>query len=751
MEVRAKRAKKISYHVLAFGLLATSIVLMFVRFEPVFGRVLQSLEDLIRSVLFYFSEILEVGTVRPTVNVIPSGMKPYFPTEWGVFKGRLELFFKSIFDKTNLQLFFAWYGEKLGKVARVLLLLLIPTVLFGLVAWLVYGTPNTDHNKDTKPLKAYKWICKNAGTPVKNYVVGLWRFIKGTTFYRWFFAIVWIYNLQLLTIQIEALAFVFYFSISVDFKSIYTQFVKLAIDSTMAIGFLPWWIWLAIGWKIFSAIRQTLGMARLRHFEKSNRAFLDTYPGALFLVGKQRAKKTTIITDMALTQEVIFKDEAKARISECDKQFPFFPWINVELFYKEARTKHALPTLAHHREFVRLLHWHFDRDRKGLYDQATKKSVLRNLRKRYGYKYEDFIFEYDHERYGTKYNNALVVLDVFETIENYIQLFFIYAAPTSLIFGNYPIRTDLKREDEGNFPSIDGDFFDRPAEEVEATSQYSHPINFNASRLGKVTDENDPYKDGREIGINTVMEFAKERGNQNTNAGLRADDDECNPKNDGYELNTKMKGHDATIMYFTFNRDFFDDQRPDSLSAENKDLCDIIMIRGVDGGRIVMPGFAWGELIHLVTSSVYDNIYYKFRKKRGDNTLLVYVMKQLFGLIHKRYDRIKNQFTVQVAKLKIWDAMGDDVLTDKGKYYVSHKKVYSNRFATDGIKDFYHRKALRSKVGLNDYPTFGDVHMTVQEMRGMHSRFYNQIDKIFRKGEIPDTKPKQKSTKRKAA
>lgn len=749
METRAQRAKKISYHVIALGLLVTSIVLMFVRFQPVFVRVLQSLEDLIRSVLYYFSEILEVGTVRPTVNEIPDGMEPYFPTEWEIFKVQLELFFNSIFDKTNLQLFFAWYGEKIENVARILLLLLIPMSLFALVCWLIYGTPNTDHNKDTRPLKAYKRICQKAGTPAKNYVVGLWRFIKETTFYRWFFAIVWIYNLQLLTIQIEALAFVFYFSISIDFKSIYTQFVKLAIDSTVAIGFLPWWIWAVIGWKIFSTIRRAIGMARLRHFENSNRTFLDTYPGALFLVGKQRAKKTTIITDMALTQEVVFRDEAKARISECDKQFPFFPWINVELFYKEAKERHALPTLAHHREFLKLLRWHFDRDQNGLYDRATKKGALRNLRKRFGYKYKDFLFEYDHERYGMKYNNALVLLDIFDTIENYIQLFFIYAAPTSLIFGNYPIRTDLKYEDEGNFPSFDGDFFERPAEEVEQTSQYSHPINFNASRLGKITDENDPYKDGREIGIDTVMEFAKERGNQNTNAGFHADDDGCNPKNDGFELNSKMKGHDATIMYYTFTRSLYDDQRPDSLSAENKDLCDIIMIRGVDSGRIVMPGFAWGELFHLLMTNVYDKIYYKFRKKRGDNTLLVYVMKQICNPIHKRFDRIKNQFMVQVAKLKIWDAMGDDVLTDKGKYYVSHKKVYSNRFATDGIKDFYHQKALRSNVGLNDYPTFGDVHMTVKEMRGMHSRFYNQIDKIFRKGEIPETTLKKARSKRK--
>ena len=79
--------------------------------------------------------------------------------------------------------------------------------------------------------------------------------------------------------------------------------------------------------------------------------------------------------------------------------------------------------------------------------------------------------------------------------------------------------------------------------------------------------------------------------------------------------------------------------------------------------------------------------------------------------------------------------MGDEVLTDKGRYYISTKKTYSTRFATDGIKDFYHQKALMSKYGLNDYPTFGDVRMTVEEMESMRSHFYTKINKIFRKEE----------------
>lgn len=750
MTKRLKKVQKISFHAIAIVLLSVSVLLSVVRFQPVFWRVAQAFEDVIRSVGFYFSEIVGFGNVRTTVNEIPAGMRSYLPIEWSEFKAQATLFGNLLFSEENLRLYFSAVGRRVGVAAQWILLLMLPVCLVGLVVYLSYGAKNNNYNVDTKPLRIYKKIEDRVLFPIWHYVKRAVRFVRESKYFP-FLVLVWLYNLSLITIFIEGVAYVFYFSIAIDFRSLYTQIVKFGMDMTIPIGFLPWWVWLCVGWKVFTAIRYKIGVMKLNFYEACNRAFLEVYVGALFVVGKQRAKKTTIITDMALTEEVVFREKARELIATCDKQFPFFPWVNVELFYKEARARHALPTLASHREFFRQLRLHFERDRKGKYDFKFRKGVLRHLKKRYGYQYNDFIFGYDYKRYGVKYDNHLTVTDVFEAIENYAQLFYIYAAPTSLIFGNYSIRTDIVYDDEGNFPNVGVNFFESEAREIDEVSQYCHILDFNSRRLGKVTDENDPYKDGLEIGITNVMEFAKERGNQHTNAGMSVHDAECNVKNDGYELDTKMKGHDATIMYYTFKRDFIDDQRPDSLSAENKDLCDIVMIKDVSEEKIVLPCFSWCRLLHGIATRVYDKIYYWFRHRRGDNTLFVYLMKRLYSPFHNYYDKRKSQFTVQTATLKVWDAMGDEVLNDKGKYYISHKKVYSNRFATDGIKDFYHAKALRSKVGLNDYETFGGVRMTRAEMQKMHSRFYDQIDKIFRKEQTAETPKKQaKTTKRKS-
>jgi hypothetical protein len=249
-------------------------------------------------------------------------------------------------------------------------------------------------------------------------------------------------------------------------------------------------------------------------------------------------------------------------------------------------------------------------------------------------------------------------------------------------------------------------------------------------RLGKVFDNNNPFKDGFEVGVATEMEHAKERGNQYTKTGNRGDI-ECNQWNDLFELDVKMHGHAATVDNYTFFRMLLDDQRPDSLSADNRDLCDIVMIKDVSDPKIVMPFFAIGEATYLGATKIFNKIYYYVRHNRGDNTLLVYLLKKIYAPIKNHYVRIFNRYSVYVATLRVSDAMTDERLTDRGKYYVSTKKVYSNRFATDAINEFYHRKNLRSKNGLNDFPAYTDLHPTCDDLKDIHSHFYKQILQTF--------------------
>lgn len=266
---------------------------------------------------------------------------------------------------------------------------------------------------------------------------------------------------------------------------LYAQLVKLVCDLGVAVGFLPWWAWLYIGFKIFDKTRRKIGTGVLHFYEACNRAFLLLYNCALFITGKQRAKKTSILTDMKLTLERIFRDKAKEKFRDRDLQFPHFNWIYLELTVKAGQAG-KLCTLYRCRKFIRELKYFFN-NRKH-YDERQRRQILRHLKKKWGYAYNDFIFEYDYERYGLTYNNGLMIVDIFEALEKYAQLYKIYGQRTPLDVNNYSIREDLRWDDEGNFPIYDGDFFDRDPKDIKQYSQYSHIIPYNAFRLGRLTD-----------------------------------------------------------------------------------------------------------------------------------------------------------------------------------------------------------------------------------------------------------------------
>jgi hypothetical protein len=765
-----EKAKKISFHAISVALIVASVLLAIFRFDVVFTRVVQSLGDLWRSVCYYFGYLFEFETVAPTVQLIPDGMEPMLPIEWSEFKAKLSQVWALMQTKENFQLYLSRLGYVASEFLQWFMLLSMPAGTFLLIMYLIYDTPESvvevikkklgikddkkakkdkngkeddvdpfelppetpdgNYNVDSKPLTVYKRIEKALLSPIYQYIASAVTFIRKSVYGKalcW----IWFYNLNALTICIEAVAYIFYFAVAIEFTSLYQVFLKLLIDLTVAVGFLPLPVWLVIAYVVIDAIRRRVGVKRLKKYRAINQSLLKEYKGALFFTGLQRASKTTIMTVMAMEQEVIYRDEARDLIAECDKQFPFFPWINVELQHRRSLAEKKIPTLARFREFVDLLRHHFESDRAEGYHAAKKRKALNYLRQAYCYHGSDFIYHYDHERYGTTYNNGISILNVFDVIKNYVQLFKIYAQPTSLIMGNYPIRTDFKYGGEGNFPDVQDTFFKLSPEEAKEISQFCHLYDHDSDRLGRVMDPQGKYKDAVEFGITAMMERGKERGNQITNKGVDGKADECNVNNDLSELNTKIKTHDATVMFFCFRRDLMDEQRADSLGADNKDLAIVFQIVFVDNGRLVLPFFALEEGLNAVFDGIYDKIYDFFRVKHGKNTLLGYLIKRFFQPYHKFYDTIKNRFTVKKADLVMWDQPGKQGTSSELNLYLINWQIFADRFATDGLKGFWHKKALRSEYGLNDVPTFDGFEMTPEQMDKLHSLLYKKLNKIF--------------------
>lgn len=82
-----RTAKEKSFPVSGIILLFASLAFTFFRFGAVTRRMLQSLKDLGKSALYYFTDMLGIyGAVQPTVTEIPSEMPSLLPIEWEVFK-----------------------------------------------------------------------------------------------------------------------------------------------------------------------------------------------------------------------------------------------------------------------------------------------------------------------------------------------------------------------------------------------------------------------------------------------------------------------------------------------------------------------------------------------------------------------------------------------------------------------------------------------------------------------------------------
>ena len=330
-ETRRRIDRRTIYHIVSAAVLVGSLLFSVFYFRAVFFRTIQAFKDFGLSVAYYFTELLGFeGLITPTVGKIPSNATEVLPFQPSEFITDLKAYGKALISKENAEAFFLGLLKGLSTFAKIAILILPVLVLLWVLIKSAYRQPNNNYNADTKPLRLYKKIEAATWGRCKTFFKSYAGFLNERRGYILAAGLIWSYNLNALTIIMEFFAFVFYFAVSFDALGIFTQIAKLAMDLTVAINFLPWWSWAVIGFLIFDAIRKNIGTQRLRGYEARNRDFLEAHPGALFVVGKQRAKKTTTITSMALSQAAIFREKAREKLRERDLQFPFFPWINLE-------------------------------------------------------------------------------------------------------------------------------------------------------------------------------------------------------------------------------------------------------------------------------------------------------------------------------------------------------------------------------------------------------------------------------------
>ena len=475
---------------LTIALTTAFILLGIFTFRQSYCRTFEGLIDLYGSFKYYFCVLFGLPTDGlPSVTDYSKVMEwtVILPSDFESFKVNATTSFSMLFSKENFLSWLSSAGAKASVLAKILTILLPCFLVLIIAIKRMYASGNTKHNVDTIPLRVFKKISAVTYQPTKRFICGYMDFLREHSWIWISWTVMWMFHLNIASIVIEFFAYYFFFAVSFRADTIYTQFVKLARDLQPFFRFFPWWSLLIICYILFERWRKKAALNKLRKYEAKNCGFINALPIVSMTCGSMGKRKTTMITDMALSQEVMFRQKAFEILQKTDMKFPYFPWICFEKELAACMEYGTVYNLATVKEWVKLKRGRYEKHGNALWQ----------------------LYGYDCQKYGLTYNDALKTSGLFDVLETYAQAFFIYALETSLIVANYSIRTDNRLLSEDNFPLWALDFFS----EGQRRSRHSHILDFDVLRLGKKVLENNPKAGSFEFGVVAITEIGKERGN----------------------------------------------------------------------------------------------------------------------------------------------------------------------------------------------------------------------------------------------
>ena len=602
----------------------------------------------------------------------------------------------AMFGRYNLWLFQAVYKVLFYGVYAVLLVYLVYTLLKDLIL--------TDKEKPigsfSRPLNGALSVYASVMRPTYRACRDFVFYIYDRKLLRFSVLLIWAVNLNLVTIFIEALSFFFYVISCFQIGTLPVRVLHLLLDAILTFRGLPVIAWLVVIAFAFYVVWKRRAMDELRHMDAKNCGFLKTLSYILLIVGRPGLGKTTLMTSFALYFVNIFKQQALDILFELELLFPMFPFGKLRKALEDRMERGLLKNMPTCDLYVDSLRAEFELDP----DPCR-------------------LFDYDNDLYGMEKNMGNHMEDLFDVMDDYTKAYWLYLCENPSV-SNYPIRFDGQFDDSKYLKCWNGDFYAKDPRDYKEKSRYSHIYDKDITRLGRKIDPNGPYNGSFGPGIWTDMEMGKSRGNQNTNEIFRADDDETNPKNDLYVLTGAYIRHaNTTVRHTCFCRLISDEQRPETVGASERELCQVITITDKSELKLAVPGMKWFEKIYDRVYKPFKDFYLEYSGVRGDMILTVLLMKLAVSAISCFYKRLYNNYGYCVLTLKIQDgrAFGnakDSAAADQlHEYYLMAKQVYSDRYLTDADKTFFTKEQLEAKLGLNDYPTYGGLEMTDEEMK----------------------------------
>lgn len=703
-------------------LIALSLAFMFIRYDISLWRLIFSIKDLLLSLAHWFLYVSQktienifgsVPVVDVSVTDIPKiDYDSFLPFELETLINKIKNFDQAFFDLRNFLEFNVWLLYRLYQITYyVTNFFMFPYLIFYTVREYMICENELPLGHRSVGVIRFESLLSKCKPKVDGFNGFINKFCDNKK-YRNFFVFIWLVNFNVLTIGIEVFAFFYYFISSFDVISIGVQTVKLGIDVMIFLFGGSLILWAVISFLIFDHLRKKRGYDVLDKHEAENCGFCKSTNTCSIIVGPMGLGKTALATDMTASWVNIFKCMSQDILFAKDMLFPMFPYELFEWDIKEMTLINQIYTPVSVDLFVDEL--------ESRYNRTPSPAILYN---------------YDYELHGVTKNVGNKIVSLFDVLRDYGKAYFVYINENPSL-ANYPIRFDGKFKDNGFFPLWNGDFFE--SEPGERESRYSHILDQDIMRMGTLVRSDNPLAGSFSFGIYTNTEFGKGRGNQLTLQGIDKNAEESNQKNDLYAYALKMCRH-ASVMIDgkVFFRFIGDEQRPQSIAQDLRDLCSIISIEAKSEIKLAMPFFAVEEWIYKKIYEPFKSFYYDYKNVRGDITLPLVLVKLFVSMLSNYYQKIYNTFGYFELDLKLeaGTAYGDGAPSDSKaeihKYYLAIKKIYSDRYSTDCYQQFFSKRQLESDFGINTYPEYESLKMSYEEMEQQHDFFIMDLMKIM--------------------
>ena len=719
-----KNALKNYRHVICVGITLLFLCLVPFFFRYAHLRIWESLVDLANSAVFYVSELFELElsgelTVLQYTQV-PFTLPMNLPSTWEEFTELWSEFWDLVLTKENFIEYFSSLSDVLYYVSK-LLLIIMPFVMV-VIIMLQFKQPSapSDEKKDTKAVFKWKSFERRVYKPVRRWLYDSFLFIRENSYYYKIWAWIWAYNFNFIAIVIEFIAYYLYIISSMDIISLYIQVLKLIIDLSVMINFIPGTIWLIAFVVIMDIIARHVGLNRLRHNESKNRGLLREMAVVNTIYGAMGTGKTKLLTSMAVSCEQDLRDQAYEILFECDYMFPRFPWASLRAEIKKRTLKHELIDNPSVRRWINRTFEDF----KYVYDNGLVSWYNRRSRRRGDC--PAFLFGYDENVFAV--NDSLKMVTLFETVENYALAYFMYHLETSLILSNYSIRVDLELQSVGHFERWANDFFTRNPVYRDRYARFSHILDYDMLRFGARMQKENLKRNAFGFGCYVVTEIDKERKNQLELREVKSSDGDCNQKNDLYNSLLKMSRHACVVKNKVFVRFLCDLQRPEEWGAGGREVGDIIYIERASDMSPVLPWYSPFWLLNIVYrlfKRKFDEMYVDYITFKDNYNLFMFLLKTLFCKFYMYNLRMENLYNSQTQKL-VFESGRMDGKTRNKKWYIMPKKDYSERYSTDCLASIFDRP---NTVSIKDIEEYAGIIASRDELDRQNSHFQNDIKK----------------------